>query len=402
MKGFVTDDAFSGKKLGLPLFPQCEACGLYKGCKSPKLPPFGRGKRKILLIAESPGAKEDAQGTQLVGESSQKLITTLAKFGIDIERDCVLTTSIICHREGAEPPSNAQIGYCRPNIQKVIQEFDPVVVVPLGTPAIKSLMGIVWRDSDIGGVEKWNGFTVPCTKPNIWICPTYHPSAMFYDRNPVLEMRFTEQLQAASELRKKPWEVVPDYKSQVEVILDHTVAACRIERITEEGAIVSFDYETNCKKPHTTGGEIICCSVSTGKKTIAFPWHGDVLEAMSNLLSSDSVRKLSQNLKFEDTWTRKILGHKVKNWLRDTMLANHWMDCRQGINDLKFMSFIYLGMLSYDDSIAPYRSNVKGTKFNRLWDVDMKALCLYCGMDSLATYLVWERQLQIMKERKNG
>ena len=34
---------------------RCGECGLFKGCRSPKMPPTGEGRKKILIIAEAPG-----------------------------------------------------------------------------------------------------------------------------------------------------------------------------------------------------------------------------------------------------------------------------------------------------------------------------------------------------------
>ena len=47
----------------------CEACGLYKGCLSPKMKYSGKGNLEVLIIAEAPGEKEDQKGTQLIGQA---------------------------------------------------------------------------------------------------------------------------------------------------------------------------------------------------------------------------------------------------------------------------------------------------------------------------------------------
>ena len=61
--------------------PQCGACGLYKGCKSPKMEPTGNGKRKVLIVGEAPGNEEDRKGIQLIGKSGKRLEDDLQSAG---------------------------------------------------------------------------------------------------------------------------------------------------------------------------------------------------------------------------------------------------------------------------------------------------------------------------------
>ena len=47
----------------------CDGCGLHeKGCITPRMECSGGGEQSILIIAEAPGAEEDKQGEQLVGQ----------------------------------------------------------------------------------------------------------------------------------------------------------------------------------------------------------------------------------------------------------------------------------------------------------------------------------------------
>src|SRR5688572_19001707 len=80
--------------------PKCGRCGLFKHCKSPKMLPAGEGRRKILVIGESPGNEEDDRGEPFVGKSGRHLRDVLEQVGIDLRKDCLLTNSLICHPEG--------------------------------------------------------------------------------------------------------------------------------------------------------------------------------------------------------------------------------------------------------------------------------------------------------------
>ena len=80
--GFFNLSTLPDTKAIIPLLPRCGACGLFRGCRSPKMPWSGEGRRKVLLIGEAPGRNEDEQGTQFIGESGQLLERSLKKFGV--------------------------------------------------------------------------------------------------------------------------------------------------------------------------------------------------------------------------------------------------------------------------------------------------------------------------------
>lgn len=379
--------------------PRCGACGLYKTCQSPKMPVSGKGRRKVLLVGEAPGKSEDAEGMQFVGESGELLQCVLRNIGIDMRRDCWLTNSLICRPPGNRTPTDQEIDYCQPNLQRTISDLSPDVIVPLGGAAVRSVIGPIWKENT-GGINRWAGFVIPCQKPNVWICPTYHPAYLLWvekdkkRKNEVLERFFSQHLQRAFTLRGKPWKKVPDYKAQIENILDDKEAARIIDSIV--GGWIAFDYETNMLKPDSSEALIVSCSICIeGKRTIAFPWHGRVVNAMKRLLADKRVRKIASNAKFEDRWTIKEFGFGVRGWLWDTMLAAHVIDNRPSITSIKFQSFVNLGVESYDDHIKPHLRAKNGTKINQiLTEIDIQSLLTYNGMDSVLEYFVALKQMK--------
>lgn len=77
--------------------PKCDACGLDKaGCKSPKMPVSGRGRKKILILGEAGGADEDARGRQFVGKAGRRLRTELELAGLDPDEDCWFHNAVSC------------------------------------------------------------------------------------------------------------------------------------------------------------------------------------------------------------------------------------------------------------------------------------------------------------------
>ncbi len=392
------------------LIPRCGACGLHEHCDSPKMPVWGEGRRKVLVVGEAPGSVEDKEGRPFIFTTGQHLRKALAPLGVDLDRDCWVTNSLRCwpwtwaHKEGGtkykknRTPTELEIDHCRPNLLNAIRELNPEVILLLGNAPVKSLIGWLWKE-DPGGIGKWAGWTIPCQRLNAWICPTYHPSYLLREENPVLDRMWAKHLEAAFSLEGRPWKEVPDYPSKVWRILDPRHASPVLEIMSQGHRPVAFDYETDRLKPDHPDARIVCCSASDGETTIAYPWVGEAVQATRDFLRSP-VPKIAQNLKFEHRWSIAQLGCKVRNWVFDTMVAAHVLDNRQGVAGLKFQAFVLLGQESYDDRVKPYlKSQGGGNSPNKLPEVvregGLNGLLLYCGLDSL---LEWEiAQIQAEK-----
>ena len=371
------------------LVPRCGQCKLYRGCKSPKMKPTGEGRKGILVIAEAPGEEEDKKGIQLIGRSGKLLRKILRKYKIDLDRDCWKTNACICRPEGTQ--SDKQILACRPNVLKAIEEYQPKVIILLGARAVKSLIGYVWKEN-VGAIGRWIGWQIPSQQLNTWICPTYHPAYLLRQNQEVLELHFSQHLKAAIELNGRPWEEVPDYGKQIQVVIDTTEAARLIRDIGERGGEFAFDFETTGLKPEPEWAEIVSCAICwEGKYTISYPWSGKAVEATGRLLKGDQG-KIAHNAKFEARWVKAKLGHNVNNWVWDTMQAAHVLDNRGHTTSLKFRSFVRLGVGAYDERIAPFMKAKAPGQANRVRDVDLHELLTYGGMDALYTFRLYEKQ----------
>src|SRR6185503_19587936 len=114
MKGFFAVDEFL-ERPAVGLVPRCGACGLLKTCESPKMAPYGKGKRGVLIVGEAPGQSEDERGRPFVGKSGQFLRGTLEGLGFDMDRYAWTTNALICRPPNNQTPDNKRISYCRPN-----------------------------------------------------------------------------------------------------------------------------------------------------------------------------------------------------------------------------------------------------------------------------------------------
>ncbi len=385
------------------LRPKCDACKLKDACRSPKMPPVGKGRKKILVVGEAPGAAEDDQGVPFVGKTGQLLRRTLAGMDVDLDRDCVTTNAVVCRPKNNELPDKA-IDYCRPNLLNAIRTVQPEVILLLGGAAVKSLLSWLWREDAGGmGATRWAGWQIPCQrdgagKPfNTWVCPTFHPSFVVREADKVrdgacaAELIWKYHLERAVRLQGRPWKTIPDYRDRVDVVLDPGRAAGIIDDLAKNGAPVAFDLETDRLKPDHPDARILTCAVSDGRTTLAFPWHGAAARAMTSLCASD-VPKIGFNAKYEDRWIRKVTKKRVRNWVWDGMLAAHVIDNRRGICSLKFQSFVLLGQGDYDGALKPYMHADSGNAPNRLGDADLHQVLTYNGMDALLTYKVARKQ----------
>lgn len=404
-KGFFRESLFMVQRPGVAsTLAKCGACKLHTTCKSPKMIPTGEGKRKILILAEAPGREEDEQGVQLVGNSGKELMDHLRHAGIeDMQEDCVLTSSLICHPPGNATPTEKQLGYCRPNLVKTLDDVKPRVIITLGGPAIKTLLHVAGQPDRFNSVTQWVGWTIPSQRLNAWICPTYHPSFLLRMKDPQATLMFRRHLKAAVKLNRKPWSSErPD--NSIRMIMDPEEASDRIVHYTKRGGLAAFDYETNMTKPDSDKAEIVSCSICwRGKETIAFPWGSKIRNAMRYFLRSRKVRKIASNMKFEERWSMKEFGEGVRNWKFDTMLGAHVLDNRRNITSIKFQAFVLLGIDSYDDITDKFLKKTKsGSAVNNIYDLDMTQLLTYNALDSLYEYRVALVQMERLGMRDQG
>ena len=399
MNGFYRKTELATIRPPDPLVARCGSCGLLDGCSSPKMPVHGKGRRKILIVGESPGGEEDRANRPFVGKAGQHLRAALDKQGVDLDDDCWTTNANICHPPRNKTPTDKQVGYCRPNLTRAVRDLQPEGIVLLGKNAVRSLIGWLWKD-DPGSMDRWAGWTIPCQRLNTWVHPVHHPSYAMRQleaRDTATQMYFEHYLREAFRVEGRPWpDGPPDYASRLRLVHDDREAADAVLLFKRAGRI-AFDFETDRLKPDAEGSRIVSCSVSDGETSIAYPWLGEAVRATKELLRSP-VPKIAANVKFEARWTRKHLGIEVRNWVWDTVVAAHLIDNRPEVCGLKFQAFVLLGQESYDDSVRPFLKgrDQGGNSPNRVGEIDLRSLLKYNAMDSLLEWEVARVQMERM------
>jgi DNA polymerase len=394
---FFTPSSWETKDKRQPTIARCGLCGLLKHCYSPKMQPSGLGKNAVLFITGAPTKEEDRQGTQFVDDAGNLLKAMLKEIGVKLD-ECWKSHSVLC-RPKDDKVESKHIQSCQPSVFNSIKELQPNVIVLLGDTACESILQPAWKKG-LGPISRWAGWSIPMLEHNAWVVPTYHPKDVLESKDGTLLRNIIMQhLELAFSLKDKPIKAIPTIKlqEQVEILQNERSIKSRLRDLLTKKGLLAFDYETTGLKPERDEQKIVSCSFCfEGEDTFAFPWSPEIERLVSKILLSPNLGKIASNLKFEERWTRRKLGHGVENWNWDTMNAAHILDNRQAISSIKFQAFVHLGIGDYNSHLKHLLESEYPNELNRVHEINIKDLLLYNGMDSLLEFKVSEIQKEIM------
>ena len=152
----------------------CQACPLWEiGTQTV----FGAGPpdARLVLIGEAPGEHEDRQGIPFVGPAGRLLDRALSEVGLD--RGALYVTNVVKHRPWVQhgnrrknrPPKTSEIKACRPWLGAELTLLQPRIVVCLGAPAAREILGKDFRLTQQRG-EWYSTPTIP------HVLATLHPA----------------------------------------------------------------------------------------------------------------------------------------------------------------------------------------------------------------------------------
>ena len=382
----------------------CGTCQLSKTCIHPRMKAHGEGRKKIMIIAEAPGEKEDQRGVPLVGDSGLLVRRLLKRNGVDLDLDCVKTNAVACRPPDNRTPYPSEIEACRQRVWNTIETVKPKVLFLFGGSAVASFLSHRMK-KDVGAITRWVGRSIPDQETGVWVVPTYHPSFILRNpQNPVVEMNFEEHLQLGIQLLEEPF---PDYgneESKINVLTSkQEIIDYRQDILDRKPELISIDYETSGIKPHAPGHFIECASVAEdGDSATTFPFYPDIKKPWVKILRDKDIGKAAHNMKFEDTWSYFILGTRVRNWVWDSMIAAHVLDNRTKVCSLKFQSYVNFGLLDYDSYISKYLESggkkASANDFNWVRKANRMKLLVYNGMDSMLEHRLASIQMKAIEE----
>jgi len=401
-EGFFSDKELDEISIGVkpkssfaPGTPDCDACGLWKTCKSPKMKASGQGKKGILAIAEGPGAEEDKQGTQLVGDAGTFYRNKLAAHGIDLDRDCYRINAINCRPPDNRKPSSNELLCCKPMVDQAIKDLKPQFIWLLGGKAVEQWLMGRFKDKSI---SRWRGLCIPDLDYDAWVIPQFHPSyPMRFERDENLHTTFDRDLSFAISCLNRPHYTRFEHEQHVQVIYNADDIVSKLVEIKErKPKWIMHDYETTGLKPHRKGHQIACASIYMPEDDMSYAFpiqylghfaiedQQEIIGHLVAILEDPDIGITSHNLKFEKSWSRNIFGAEPTNEIACTQVNSHICDNRARFSSLKEQVFMHWGIYGYDSEMLKYtKSTTKGgNAFNRIHDAPLSKLLLYCGLDS--------------------
>jgi uracil-DNA glycosylase len=140
----------------------------------------GNPDARVLFIGEGPGAEEDRQGLPFVGPSGKLLDKMLASIGLE-RNEVLISNTVFWRPPGNRTPTPQEIATCMPFVERLIELVDPDVLVPLGGPAAKSLLG---ETQGIGRLRgRWFSFETSRMSHPVPATPMFHPAYLL--RTPI-------------------------------------------------------------------------------------------------------------------------------------------------------------------------------------------------------------------------
>ena len=150
----------------------CERCSLSLTRKH-ALPGEGNMDARIMIVALSPGAKENVANRMFVGPSGQVLEKLFQASGIN--REMIFMTNLVkCMLPGNRKPEPNEIKLCGQFLDDEISLIRPKVIVPLGHYAARAVLNKFYSESRVvfGELLLLDG-------QNVY--PLSHPASLLYN-----------------------------------------------------------------------------------------------------------------------------------------------------------------------------------------------------------------------------
>lgn len=169
---------------------ECEHCTRASGYTNLV---FGEGSEtaRLMFVGEAPGAMEDQLGRPFVGPAGQKLDEMIEAMGLS-RQEVYIANVLKCRPPQNRTPLKTEAELCGIWLKRQIELIQPEVLVALGGPAAKLLLGTesgitrlrgAWQEISIGN------HTYP-------VMPTFHPAYILRQYTPAVRREVWNDLQA--------------------------------------------------------------------------------------------------------------------------------------------------------------------------------------------------------------
>lgn len=139
-----------------------------------------------MFVGEAPGEKEDREGRPFCGRAGAFLDELLGSAGI-VREEAYITSCVKCRPPGNRKPRLDELETCGEAwLERQIGIVDPPLLVPLGTVALRQVLG------ESGALRDFHGETF--LRDDRRVVPTYHPAAGM--RFPAVETAMRKDFEA--------------------------------------------------------------------------------------------------------------------------------------------------------------------------------------------------------------
>lgn len=409
----------------------------------------GPKNAKIIIVGLTPGEADCESQKPFTGNSGKKLYECLEKAGL--KKDEVFITHLVrCRPPNIEKtsgnwqdrePKVKEIKECKPYLESEIAEIKPNVIVMLGNPVCKNLIGKTGVTS-IHGTPYWNeeyqATCIPCMHPKALLG---HFSKPQDETNFIEDLKFAKESSLSDKFEEKSKistnyiliDTVDKVKSLIKRLNDlpeyvYDIETTGLNPATSNILGISFSWKegTGCYIPFSSWfkfyteedleivwkqthrmEEVIEVYVEEGKKqkkkrrvgTMVYKlgafWNKEQVEQflphLKGTIATNQIRKIGHNLAFDVVYLNKAWDIDIEKANYCTMLADYLPDPeRIGERSLEALTWTHTDMGGYDDGLKGEREfGFMHTEFDELWRYG-------CG-DSDSTLRIFHKQQEAIK-----
>jgi len=394
MDGFFKRDILVQKDISKT---HCFSCAKNCTCKNPKMKPEGKFGKRILIVNDRISEVADKKGNHLSRSIKAILKRILSKYDINLNEDCLLTSSVLCHSKSVDIHD---VRLCQNFLLRLIEDRKPKLIITLGLPSIQSVFNDRFKMQ--GGIVTWENWQIPDYKHGCYVCTSYHPREIEQSKaQSLMEKKISNSIKNAVDCLDKPLPKLSPEESEnkCRLLFSEDDIKSMLMQILDYPSTISFDYEAPGLNVYADWFDITTCSIYYEGISYAFVVTEENKPWLKKVLGDPRIKKVGANIKYEHKASQQVLGIDVKNWVHDTVIASHVLDNRTDISGVKFQAFVRLGVTDYSSDIAQYLKGPDKNSKNRITEAPIHSLLLYNALDSFYEHHIYLEQRRELRRK---
>lgn len=135
----------------------------------------------FMIIGEGPGEQEDETGRPFIGKAGQLLTKILESVKINRPDDVYITNIVKCRPPKNRNPQTEEVTQCKEYLIRQIQLVKPKILVLLGSPSLKTILGDGLTITKARG--QWFTVDVDYMDEQLYVMPMFHPSFLLRNQS---------------------------------------------------------------------------------------------------------------------------------------------------------------------------------------------------------------------------